>query len=338
MIRNGGAVEAHVWSAQTKSWTNVGTVVDAVGSSRKQLFEGREYDFVFDVDIQEGAPPLKLPYNAVENPFEAARKFLERNELSMTYLDTVGHFIVTNAKGVELGAGEDRGGPDPWGTENRYRPGETSSPAPRPPPNKPKYIPHKEYLSISGAKMDAIQNKINEINQELLSKGEKENSLNPEEVSTLGKLTEFLQTASLLKGKPSKTSSTVVDAGLDLLVKIITTWSPQNRLPGLDLLRLVAAASPQAATYQTSGCKIGEILEISGGFKDDLVNNSMLSIRTYVNLFQTNEGRVYINTEFERVCPSKKYTHPGYTFSNLMSCQRPLTWQKRPPPKRPTAT
>jgi phospholipase A-2-activating protein len=28
------------------------------------LFEGREYDFVFDVDIQEGAPPLKLPYNA----------------------------------------------------------------------------------------------------------------------------------------------------------------------------------------------------------------------------------------------------------------------------------
>lgn len=303
MIRNGGAVEAHVWSAQAKSWTNVGTVVDAVGSGRKQLFEGKEYDFVFDVDIQEGAPPLKLPYNAAENPFEAARKFLERNELPITYLDTVGNFIVTNAKGVELGAGKDRGGPDPWGTENRYRPGETSSPAPRPPPSKPKYIPHKEYLSISGANMDAIRNKINEINQGLLSKGEKENSLNPEEVSTLGKLTEFLQAASLLKGEPSKTASIVVDTGLDLLVKIITTWSPQNRLPGLDLLRLVAAASSHAATYQTSdGRKIGEILEISGGFKDDLMNNSMLSIRTYVNLFKTNEGRVYINTGFERVC------------------------------------
>lgn len=39
-------------------------MVDAVGSGRKQLFDGREYDYVFDVDIAEGQPPLKLPYNA----------------------------------------------------------------------------------------------------------------------------------------------------------------------------------------------------------------------------------------------------------------------------------
>lgn len=37
--------------------------MDAVGSGRKQLYEGKEYDYVFDVDIQEGVPPLKLPYN-----------------------------------------------------------------------------------------------------------------------------------------------------------------------------------------------------------------------------------------------------------------------------------
>ena len=39
-------------------------VVDAVGSGRKQLYEGKEYDYVFDVDVQDGVPPLKLPYNA----------------------------------------------------------------------------------------------------------------------------------------------------------------------------------------------------------------------------------------------------------------------------------
>jgi phospholipase A-2-activating protein len=39
-------------------------VVDAVGSGRKQLYEGKEYDYVFDVDIKDGAPALKLPYNA----------------------------------------------------------------------------------------------------------------------------------------------------------------------------------------------------------------------------------------------------------------------------------
>lgn len=323
MIRNGGAVEAHVWSTQTRSWTNVGTVVDAVGSGRKQLFEGKEYDFVFDVDFQEGAPPLKLPYNASENPFDAARKFLERNELPMTYLDTVGNFIVKNAQGIELGS-VDGGGPDPWGTENRYRPGETSS-STRAEPSKPKHIPQKAYLSIIAANLATIQKKVNEINQDLISKGEKDVSLNPDEVSTLSKLTEFLQTASLLNGKPSTKPFSAVEAGLDLIVKIITSWTPQNRLPGLDLLRLLAAASPQAATYQFNGSRIGEILETSGGFDNDLVNNAMLAARTYVNLFQTVEGKEYMNTRFERV-------RPLYFFSLLQPnpnsgfCQRPLNW------------
>ncbi len=54
----------HQWEAEQNKWTKIGTVVDAVGSGRKQLYEGKEYDYVFDVDIQDGAPPLKLPYNA----------------------------------------------------------------------------------------------------------------------------------------------------------------------------------------------------------------------------------------------------------------------------------
>ena len=38
-------------------------MVDAAGSGHKRLHEGKEYDYVFDVDIKDGAPPLKLPYN-----------------------------------------------------------------------------------------------------------------------------------------------------------------------------------------------------------------------------------------------------------------------------------
>ena len=38
-------------------------MVDAVGSGNKQLYNGREYDYVFDIDIGDGVPPLKLPYN-----------------------------------------------------------------------------------------------------------------------------------------------------------------------------------------------------------------------------------------------------------------------------------
>jgi phospholipase A-2-activating protein len=51
------------WSSQSSSWQKIGEVVDAVGSGRRQLYQGKEYDYVFDVDIQDGVPPLKLPYN-----------------------------------------------------------------------------------------------------------------------------------------------------------------------------------------------------------------------------------------------------------------------------------
>jgi phospholipase A-2-activating protein len=64
MVRNGDVVEAHQWSSATGTWTKVGEVVDAVSSSRKQVYNGQEYDYVFDIDI--GAGPdgmLKLPFN-----------------------------------------------------------------------------------------------------------------------------------------------------------------------------------------------------------------------------------------------------------------------------------
>ena len=47
----------------SSSWQKIGDVVDAVGQGRKQLYQGKEYDYVFDVDIKDGVPPLKLPYN-----------------------------------------------------------------------------------------------------------------------------------------------------------------------------------------------------------------------------------------------------------------------------------
>jgi len=110
----------HQWEAEKNKWIKIGTVVDAVGSSRKQLYEGKEYDYVFDVDIQDGAPALKLPYNASgivlframysadqknrkENPYQAAHQFLTRNELPLSYLDQVANFIEQNAAAVQLG-------------------------------------------------------------------------------------------------------------------------------------------------------------------------------------------------------------------------------------------
>ena len=63
----------------------------------------QEYDYVFTVEIQEGAPPLKLPFNVGDDPWLAAHTFLERNELSKQFLDQVAKFITDQAG---IGGGE----------------------------------------------------------------------------------------------------------------------------------------------------------------------------------------------------------------------------------------
>lgn len=127
----GGAVEAHQWSSSAQSWQKIGEVVDAVGSSRKQLYMGEEYDFVFDVDFSDGAQPLKLPYNVTDNPYEAAQKFLFRHELPQEYIDDVVRHIEANTGGVALGTGASSQFVDPYTGASRYTGGGVgSAPAP----------------------------------------------------------------------------------------------------------------------------------------------------------------------------------------------------------------
>ncbi|GJE87090.1 phospholipase A-2-activating protein [Phanerochaete sordida] len=126
MIRRGGLVEAHQWDTASMAWQKIGDVVDAVGSGRKQLYQGKEYDYVFDVDVQDGVPPLKLPFNANENPYTAAQRFLQNNELPLSYLDEVVRFIEKNTQGVNLNSGGNDF-VDPFTGASRYQASQNTS-------------------------------------------------------------------------------------------------------------------------------------------------------------------------------------------------------------------
>lgn len=132
MVKNdAGSVEAHQWSVSSRSWAKIGEVVDAVGSSRKQLYMGQEYDHVFDVDFKDGVPPLKLPYNTTDNPYEAAQKFLCANDMAQEYIDEVVKFIEANTGGATLGTGSSEF-VDPYTGASRYTGGGAgSTPAPQ---------------------------------------------------------------------------------------------------------------------------------------------------------------------------------------------------------------
>lgn len=53
---------------------------------------------MFSIDIKDGVPALKLPYNVTEDPWFAAQKFIHENDLPQAYLEQIANFIVTNSK------------------------------------------------------------------------------------------------------------------------------------------------------------------------------------------------------------------------------------------------
>ena len=300
-----GAVSAYQWSQGAQSWTSVGTVVDAVGSSgRKTSYAGKDYDYVFDVDIEDGKPPLKLPFNLSENPYEAATNFIQGNELPMTYLDQVANFITTNTQGATLGQpSQEPPGADPWGTGARYRPGENvAASTPTPPQPSGSYnrvLPQITYLSIKTANLGTIFRKISELNEQLIEEGFTE-SLSKAQLLDLETMTKALERN--LSGTPS--SDPTLTTGTELVLQLLMTWPPSHRLPALDLVRLLAAATPALAEYRSSSSETTGIIDVlaSRGFDDkDRGNNIMLTVRAFGNLFETSPGRNIVDNDFDKI-------------------------------------
>ncbi|KAG5927490.1 hypothetical protein E4U42_002167 [Claviceps africana] len=280
-----GNVTAHTWSMSQQQWINVGTVVDAAGSSgRKVEYHGESYDFVFDVDIEDGKPPLKLPYNLSENPYERATKFLNDNELPLSYLDNVANFINQNTKGATLGQA-DSSGPDPYDTESRYRPGQSES-------AQPKVLPQKEYLNISTAKYEAMFSKLSSVNKTLIASGRKDAALNPGEESVLQSLRGALE-----NDQPIPAQS------LDLVVRMVTAWPYGDRLAALDLLRCIARF-PSVAQF--SDAHHGSALDMAMTFSitsDSQPNENavMMGTRAIANICATVDGRSLIHSQASKV-------------------------------------
>ena len=62
----------------------------------KVTFEGQEFDYVFDIDIDDGVV-LKLPYNRTDEPWTVAQKFIHKHDLPQVYLEAIANHIVKNS-------------------------------------------------------------------------------------------------------------------------------------------------------------------------------------------------------------------------------------------------
>ncbi|CDS07832.1 hypothetical protein LRAMOSA01781 [Lichtheimia ramosa] len=312
MVNNNGTVEAHQWSSQTQTWQKIGDVVGGVGSGSKQLYEGKEYDYVFDIDI--GAGPnamLKLPYNVAENPYTAAQNFIWRHELPQGFLDQIADFIVKNAQGVELGQG---GGQyqDPFTGGNSYRPSQPSSGASTSnqfldpftggssyrgagaqmvsettsPASKSKILPLTTYLSLKQANLDAIVSKLQSIDSEA----------GPMKLSDAD-MNALLATVAYLRNPAS--GGDINEQGVTVLAKITTTWEPAKRFPALDLLRLVSLYNPEIISAAVPDGDPVSFFAKVGGLSNPMndkvaMTNAMLAYRGIANVFVSPRGRMIV--------------------------------------------
>jgi phospholipase A-2-activating protein len=136
VVSEGGAGVAYSWDAGNTTWERIGEVVagpDGGGGGggsaggRKQ-HQGRAWDFVFDVDVAEGSPPLKLAMDADENPYIVADRFIDANDLPAAYREQIVQFILQNTGGAGGGGAAAPGQyVDPYTGASAYVPG--SAPA-----------------------------------------------------------------------------------------------------------------------------------------------------------------------------------------------------------------
>ncbi|XP_062460389.1 phospholipase A-2-activating protein [Pezoporus occidentalis] len=128
LIEDNGKVEAYQWSVSEGRWIKIGDVVGSSGATQqtsgKILFEGKEYDYVFTIDVNESGPSYKLPYNITDDPWLTAYNFLQKNDLNPMFLDQVAKFIMDNTKGQTLSTSSEFS--DPFTGAGRYVPGSAS--------------------------------------------------------------------------------------------------------------------------------------------------------------------------------------------------------------------
>jgi len=301
VLEDDESISAYQWAGDT--WELLGTVVDSEEAAKKRekvVYQGKEYDYVFDVDTEDGKPPHKLPYNLGEDTYTAATRFLNDNDLPISYLEAVAAFIRENTAEAQKA------------TSNAPA---VSSPPPEATP-RISHLPHTEYLSIAQAKLEPALRKLGQYNQDHIAAGNKHIALNPDSLKRLEGLVQALS-----GGAEPKLSNDSIKS----VIGVLACWPYSNRLPALDIYRCMAAG-PALASFpeqQYGNAVVVALrsaidpseLDMSGreGFPDLAldkvewdhvnVNNLMMALRATANLFITSVGRAVVAKEAGRVIP-----------------------------------
>ncbi|CAL8241785.1 unnamed protein product [Merluccius merluccius] len=332
LIKDGEKVEAYQWSVSDSRWLKIGDVVGGSNqqTSKKVTYEGKEYDFVFTIDVNEGGPSMKLPYNIAEDPWLTAHNFLQKNDLSPMFLDQVANFIIENTKGHVVGPatpgavdpftgsgryvpgaadGRTGFGADPFTGSGRYIPG--SGPAPGSTGVTDPFTGGGAYSSaahrqtttnIYFPKTDGVT--FDQANAtQIIAKLKELNIGAPQEHKLSEEFVESLETmlGSVVVGPNNSNTQTLTLQQINLLWKA-SHWPEDIVFPVLDILRL-AVRHPQvneSLCGEAEGTQLCNHL-LSLMSPQGRPANQMLALRTLCNCFSGRQGRALLLAQRDAV-------------------------------------
>ncbi|XP_052004239.1 phospholipase A-2-activating protein-like [Xyrauchen texanus] len=323
LIKEDSNVEAYQWSMSDGRWVKIGDVVggSSAQSSKRVMYEGKEYDFVFTIDVNEGGPPMKLPYNVTDDPWLTAHNFLQKNDLSPMFLDQVANFIIENSKGHTLepapaiaadpftgggryipglGGGSQGFGADPFTGAGRYIPGSGStgtvpsvadpftggsaySSASLQKATTNIFFPNTDGVMFEQANATQILGKLRELN----NTAPEDHKLSEGAMDSLKKLLLVVTDLNLSQEQPTADQITILWR--------TSHWPEDMVFPVLDILRL-AVRHPEVNAQLCGGTEGASLCNHLLGFMfpDGRPANQLLALRTLCNCFSGSHGRTLL--------------------------------------------
>jgi len=223
------------------NWVEIGEVAKTAGDGGEVA--GVQYDHVMPVEIDAaggGTRSLKLGYNDGENPFVAARRFIDQNEIGQNFLQQVADWILERSG---------RAAVPTLGGATHAQSAQVGQPGSAAPPALPQVSQQFTYLLSAFAtttdmpNTDKLLAKILEYNSETASA----NKMSPSEVSALENL------LTTLKDSSRYHVSVVGDAEAAVVVRLLATWDVEKLFPVFDIARLVALHPSGSAVLAKTG-------------------------------------------------------------------------------------
>ncbi|KAK9001372.1 hypothetical protein V6N11_083157 [Hibiscus sabdariffa] len=284
IVREGDNGVAYSWNMREQKWDKIGEVVDGPDDSmNRPVLDGVQYDYVFDVDIGDGEPIRKLPYNRSDNPYDTADKWLLKENLPLSYRQQIVEFILQNTGQKDFNI--DPTFRDPYTGANAYVPGQPSYTSGISAKPTFKHIPKRGMLVFDAAQFDGILKKISEFNSTLLADlGKKDLSLTEPEISRLGAIVKILKDTSHYH------SSTFADVDIALLLKMLKSWPLAMIFPVIDIVRMIVL-HPDGATVLLRHVEVNDVvMEMITKVTTEpaIPANLLTSIRAVTNFFKNS--------------------------------------------------